>query len=103
MKKFIVIIFLLCMVSIMRPTWCMAAFENDVIILEKRDIEKLSDEQLLDEYLNTIVEVEASKAFHNTSGFSPKDYKEYKGLLKFRLLLLLEIHNRNLEIPQLER
>ncbi len=78
----------------------MAAFPSDVIVLDKPAIVKLSDDQLIDTYENTLVEIEANRTFHATSGFSPKEFKDYKALLKFRLLLLVEIHSRNLELPQ---
>ncbi len=78
----------------------MAEFASDVTILDKQDISKLSDEQLTDAYMNTLVEIEASRSFHATSGFSAKEYKDYKNLLKYRLMLLVEIHSRNLELPQ---
>jgi len=78
----------------------MAEYPMDVIILEKPAIVKLTDYQLIDTYENTLVEIDASKSFHATSGFSPKEYRDYKALLKFRLLLLVEIHSRNLELPQ---
>ncbi|MDE2028870.1 MAG: hypothetical protein KGK03_04615 [Candidatus Omnitrophica bacterium] len=77
-----------------------ADFPSDVTILDKPAITKLTDDQLIDAYENTVVELDASKLFHTTSGFSPKEYKDYKALLKYRLQLLVEIHNRNLEIPQ---
>ena len=80
-----------------------ADFSSDITILPKKDIVKLTDEQLLDTYLDTLVELDASKTFHNTSGFTPKDYREYKDLVKFRLLLLMEIHSRNLETPQFDK
>ena len=69
-------------------------------ILDKPAIAKLTDDQLIDAYENTLVEIDASRSFHATSGFSPKEYKDFKALLKFRLLLLVEIHSRNLELPQ---
>ena len=78
----------------------MAEFPSDVIILDKGSITKLTDDQLIDTYENTLVEIQADTSFHATSGFSPKEYKDYKALLKFRLLLLVEIHSRNLELPQ---
>jgi len=78
----------------------MAAFPSDVIVLDKAATVKLSDDQLIDTYENTLVEIEADRSFHATSGFSPKEYKDYKALLKFRLLLLVEIHSRHLELPQ---
>ena len=77
-----------------------AAFPSDVTILDKTAIVKLSDEQLIDTYEKTLVEIEADRSFHTTSGFSPKEFKDYKALLKFRLLLLVEIHGRDLDLPQ---
>jgi hypothetical protein len=81
-------------------SWAMAEYPSDVTILSKADITKLTDDQLTDIYEDTIVEIQADTSFHTTSGFSPKEYKDYKALLKFRLLLLVEIHSRNLELPQ---
>ena len=78
----------------------MAEYPSDVTILDKSGITKLTDDQLMDTYEDTIVEIDASRAFHSTSGFSPKEYKNFKALLKFRLMLLVEIHSRNLELPQ---
>ena len=78
----------------------LAEYPSDVALLEKPAIVKLTDDQLIDNYENTLVEIEASRAFHATSGFSPKEYKDFKSLLKFRLMLIVEIHNRNLELPQ---
>jgi len=77
-----------------------AEYPTDVIVLDKAGIAKLTDDQLIDTYENALVEIDASRSFHATSGFSPKEYKDFKALLKFRLLLLVEIHSRNLEIPQ---
>jgi len=77
-----------------------AEYPSDVAILDKPAIVRLSDEQLIDTYENTIVEIDADRSFHATSGFSPKEYKDFKALLKFRLMLLVEIHSRNLELPQ---
>ena len=79
---------------------CRAEYPSDVIILDKPAIVRLTDDQLIDTYENAIVEIDASRAFHATSGFSPKEYKDFKAMLKFRLMLLVEIHNRNLELPQ---
>ena len=78
----------------------MAEYPSDVAILDKPAIVKLTDDQLIDAYENTIVEIDASRSFHATSGFSPKEYKDYKAMLKYRLMLLVEIHSRNLELPQ---
>ena len=78
----------------------MAAFPSDITVLEKQAIAKLNDGQLIDVYERTLVEIEANRTFHATSGFSPKEFKDYKALLMFRLLLLVEIHDRDLDLPQ---
>jgi len=95
-KKFILVL----MIILFLTPLSMAEFPSDVIILDKPSIVKLTDDQLTDTYENAIVEIDAIRTFHATSGFSPKEYKDYKALLKFRLLLLVEIHSRNLELPQ---
>jgi hypothetical protein len=87
------------MVLLLTPL-SMAEFPSDATILDKPSITKLSDGQLIEIYENTLVEIEASRSFHATSGFSPKEYKDFKALLKFRLLLLVEVHNRQLDLPQ---
>lgn len=77
-----------------------AEFESRVTILEKPEISKLSDDKLTDAYMDVLVELEAIKVFHTTSGFKPVQYNEYRDLLKYRLQLLMEVHSRNLELPQ---
>ena len=77
-----------------------ADFKSNVAILEKADIGKLTDQKLIDGYEDVLVEIEVIKTFHTTSGFTPKQYDEYRALLKYRLQILMEIHNRNLEVPQ---
>ena len=79
------------------------ALESSVSILPKEEIVKLSDDKLTDAYMDTVVEIEASKSFHTTSGFTPKQYGEYKDLLKYKMRLLMELHGRNIDVPQLER
>lgn len=79
------------------------AYMDDVVILDKKEIAKLSDDKLIDTYIDVIVEMEASKTFHTTSGFTPKSYVEYKDLLRYRVLILMEIHKRGLEAPGLDK
>lgn len=93
-------IVLALMMFILLTSLSRAEYPSDVTILDKPTIVKLSDDQLIDTYENTIVEIDANRSFHATSGFSPKEYKDFKALLKFRLMLLVEIHSRNLELPQ---
>lgn len=96
LKRFVLIFAVL---SLWAP-WASAEYPTQVVVLDKPAIARLTDEQLIDAYEDAIVEIDASRSFHTTSGFSPKEYKNFKSLLKYRLLLLVEIHSRNLEIPQ---
>ena len=82
------------------PVW---AYMDDIEILEQKDIAKLADPQLIDTYIDVIVEMEASKTFHTTSGFTPKEYTAYKNLLRYRIQLLMEVHKRGLEAPALDK
>ena len=54
-------------------------------------------------FIDVLVEMEASKTFHTTSGFTPKEYTAYKNLLRYRIQLLMEIHKRGLEAPSLDK
>lgn len=77
------------------------AYMDDITILESAEIVKLTDQKLIDTYIDVIVEMEASKAFHTTSGFTPKEYTAYKNLLRYRIQLLMEINKRGIEPPKL--
>lgn len=98
MQKYI-LAFMLCLMT--SGAW--AAFESDVVLLSPQEVHDLADNKLINAYMDTIVEIDAQKAFHATSGFSAKDYKAFKIMLKFRLVLLEEIHKRKIEIPQFDR
>lgn len=78
------------------------AFESDVTILSEAEITKLSSPALISAYIDVNVEIEAAKAFHTTSGFMPKEYKTFKDLLRYRILLINEMKKRKLEVPQVE-
>ncbi len=78
------------------------AFKISVEILTDTEIAKLSDKDLTNAYIDTVVEVEAAKAFYTTSGFMPKEYEVYKSVLRYRILLLDEMRKRKLDIPQTE-
>lgn len=72
---------------------------DEVRIMGSRDISLASDEKLVDAYIDTVVELEATKTFHVTSGFTPKEYKRYKALLKYRVQLLFEARRRKIDVP----
>ena len=80
-----------------------AAYTSTLTIMDKKDIAKLTDEQLTETYMDALVDVDTRKDFFNHFGLSGKDLDDYKAAMKYRLLLLMEIHGRNLDIPQFER
>ncbi len=72
---------------------------EDIQVLDLKAIAALTDEKLVENYIDMLSEIEASRAFHTTSGFTLKEYNKYKELIKYRLSLLFEINRRKLEIP----
>lgn len=78
------------------------AYEPDIKILTQEEMVKLPEKELLDAYIDTSVEIQAAKTFHTTSGFLPKEYRSFKNLLRYRILLINEIKKRKLEVPQVE-
>ena len=78
-----------------------AVFLYQVQTLEKEAIVKLSDEALLKNYVDTIVEWEATKTFYGRSGFgTPHAFEQFKALVRYRINLLWEIENRKLPVPE---
>ena len=77
------------------------AFLYDVEILNKDKIAQLSDERLMDTYIDVLVEVEALKAFYAKGGFTPKEFQSFKDILRYRVLLILEMQKRKMDIPHI--
>lgn len=103
MKKIVVGVLLLVAIAGFSFERIASAYMSDIAILERKDISKLSDDQLISTFIDVIVEMEASKTFHTTSGFTPKEYDAYKNLLRYRIELLMDIHKRGLEPPSLDK
>jgi hypothetical protein len=96
--------FILSMAFLFLPlSGAWAAYTSTLVILDKKDITKLTDDQLVNTYMDTVVDVEARKDFFWHFGLAGKDLEDYKVAMKYRLELLMEIHSRNLDIPQFER
>jgi hypothetical protein len=82
------------------PAMALTSFPSeDIVVLEVKDIAVLTDEKLVDNYIDILSEIEATRAFHATSGFTLKEYAKYKDIVKYRLRMLFEINHRKLEIP----
>ncbi len=75
--------------------------DSDLKILDAGDIAGLDDRKLVDAYIDAAVELEALKTFHATSGFTAKQYKKYKRMIKYRIQLLWEIQRRKLDVVPL--
>ena len=77
-------------------------FESDIKIKNEEEITGLSDKTLLDTYVNVVVEIEAVKSLHETAGFMPDEFKAFKELIRYRVLLIQEMKKRKLDIPASE-
>lgn len=103
MKKILIVVLMSVFLAGFSHERMVLAYMSDIVILEPKDISKLADDQLISTFIDVIVEMEASKTFHTTSGFTPKEYDAYKNLLRYRIELLMEIHKRGLEAPSLDK
>ena len=87
--------------SAVRPA--LSALESNIVVLDRAGIKALEDDKLLDNYIDVIVELKAIESFHTTSGFTPKEYDNYKSLLRYKILLLDEVETRKLRVPHMEQ
>lgn len=78
------------------------AFLFDITIQDKKAIHQLSDEKLVDTYIDAMIELEAADKFFSNTGLKPKEYAKYKKLLRFRTDLIREFQKRELEIPKIK-
>lgn len=97
MKKRLVTLICLMVCFVMTPAMSYA-FLYDIEVLEQSQIGELSDEDLMDKYIDVLVEMEASKTFHQNSGFSMDGYQKYKDLIRYRIWLSVEVEKRGLEV-----
>ena len=99
MKSWVIIVFFFMSLSL-KVIPSEAGFLYQVKVLDKEAVSKLSDEELLKDYVDMLVEVEATRTFYTRSGFgSPREYEQYRALLRYRIYLLWEIENRKLPVP----
>ncbi len=75
-------------------------FLYSVPILDQEAVQSLSDEKLLEIYVDVLVDLEASTTFSRTAGFNKNEYIKFKELIYFRVRLFNEIKRRRLEVPQ---
>ncbi len=87
-------------IVILSLTTLLFALPSDIKILTKDEISGLSNQQLLDYYIEALVELETARTFHNRAGFQPRDIQGFKDLVRYRLQLLFELHKRKIRVPK---
>ena len=102
MKKTMAAVVIGLMVGFSCPWRAFAAVSfpsEDIQVLDSKGIAALTDEKLTENYIDMLAEIEATRMFHMTSGFTLKEYNKYKDLIKYRVGLLFEINRRKLDTP----
>jgi len=91
MKKIVLTLSLLMMLT----TQALAGFLYTIPILSREEIQKLSDDELIEIYIEARIEEKASEEFHRAAGFnSAKEYNARKKLLRFVFELRREMARR---------
>lgn len=78
------------------------AFLYEVQVMTQEELKGLKDDQLVNAYIDAMIELDAATLFHKAAGFNPKEYDKYKKLLRYTVDLSLEIQKRQLELPDLQ-
>ena len=92
--RFCILILSLCLVW----TSTASAFLYELKMHSSLEIKEMSNEQLLDAYLDAKIEERASAEFHEGAGFSnAKEYQMRKQLLRYIIFLRKEMQERALE------
>ncbi|MDP8212993.1 MAG: hypothetical protein P9X22_06880 [Candidatus Zapsychrus exili] len=97
MKK--VIIFLTIFLLFCGPA---LAFIYEISIPTQEEIKRLKDDEIIEIYIDVMIERKASEAFHGKAGFTPKEYTKFKELLGFIVRLRQEMSKRELEAPPID-
>ncbi|MEW5895045.1 MAG: hypothetical protein AB1650_04740 [Candidatus Omnitrophota bacterium] len=79
-----------------------AAFPFSIKPLNPSAIEAMTDEKLIQVYIDAEIEVEAVGTFFEKAGFTPNDFASYKDLLYFRTFLVMELNKRKMPLPQIK-
>ena len=98
MKKFILTLLLLVMLVV--PA---AAFLYDIKMMTRDEIKALTDQQLMDAYIEAMIEDQTSREFHEAAGFnSAKEYNKRKDLLRYIIFLRKELVERDMDMKRIE-
>ena len=77
------------------------AFLYEVTILDAQTVAALTDQKLLDTYVEVLIELEAGTTFSRTAGFNKAEYEKFKNLIRYRVRLHKEIKRRSLIVPDI--
>ena len=99
MKKILLVVTFVLSLSV---TTLSFAFLYDIPILSKEEIKALSDAELINQYIDVKVELDASRTFHGQAGFTPKEYNRHKEMLNLVIKLRLEMQLRDLDVPPID-
>lgn len=78
------------------------AFLHKVEIKIWEEMQKLKDEELVDYCTEATIELIASRIFHWTSGFTPKEYDAFKNLIRVYFDCKKLSQQRGLTLPEVE-
>ena len=78
------------------------AYLPEITTHSKEEIVKFSDEDLKKAYIDVLVELEANRSFHETSGYAPREYQLLKDILRYKIYLRDELEKRSLKVPRLD-
>ena len=78
------------------------AFLYEVKILTDDEIHQMLKEELMQVYIDAMIERRASETFHGRAGFSPKEYESFKELLSLIVRLRQEMSHRGMDVPPVE-
>jgi hypothetical protein len=76
-----------------------AGFIYETQIKNSEEIVALADQDLLDAYVDLLIDLEASTIFSRTAGFNQQDFFKFKKLIRYRVDLRKEILKRKLKVP----
>ncbi len=72
-------------------------------ILDKSSISRLNNEELIDYYIELMVDLDMSNAiFRDRQGTNPSDLMKRRGLFEARAYVILEMEKRKIEVPPIE-
>ena len=96
-------LFLFMFVIFSSPAFALFNEKDNVKMYTQEEMKTLTDDQLKEAVEDTAIEIHAQEVFHGRAGFTnPKEYANYKSLLKMFIKLKEEMQRRELKLPPIE-